>query len=582
MTKNLNSNQAAYTKTRTELGQEVEITYSAPALAKKIQTHGLKPLAVYSKLGVNLANLEQAELAEKIQTNSFLLQLYEALKHWQANQGVESFSANINQLIFLWLNAIQEGASTQTILSLLKCFEMKTSFSFSASEKCQLFLFDLLAETSHQHQQLALEYVLNYDANTQLPNIYQIIPNIEAAINQTAKSRTIGLLSLHFQAARENLTFSKLVALNLNKQIARILQQNIEPTLQLYFSGDSQFDILIPKLTSITKLNLLAAKISRAFEEMLFLNQQSILVTPFIGCAFSPSNTHTAQDLYNNAKLALENAIAKQQHLVVYSDELKQHLVDQSNLEAKVLEAFGSDNLTLFFQPIIDLKNSKCVGAELLLRWSEKFGFNIYPSLTIEILNKVGKGKMFTRWLVNSACRYASELIHEHQLKIYLTINLRAEDMYDVELPHLLLQAIALWKLNAKDIILEITENGILEYNESSNSVINQLAASGFRFALDDFGTGFSSLSRLRTMPIDLIKIDQSFVRDIVNSAEDFEIVQSIAMLSKALDKEVLAEGVEDEACLAQIKKLNIDKCQGYYFAKPMPFEQFIDWAKAH
>ena len=129
---------------------------------------------------------------------------------------------------------------------------------------------------------------------------------------------------------------------------------------------------------------------------------------------------------------------------------------------------------------------------------------------------------------------------------------------------------------------MEITENGILEYNESTHIVINQLTESGFKFALDDFGTGFSSLSRLRTMPIDLIKIDQSFVRDITHSRDDFEIVQSIAMLAKSLGKEVLAEGVEDEACLNLIKKLEIDKCQGYFFAKPMPFDQFVEWAKAY
>jgi EAL domain-containing protein (putative c-di-GMP-specific phosphodiesterase class I) len=286
--------------------------------------------------------------------------------------------------------------------------------------------------------------------------------------------------------------------------------------------------------------------------------------------------------LYDCSKLALENALFKQQHLVLYTDELKEQLSVQNELESKVLEAFASDSLTLFFQPIVNLKDSTCAGAELLLRWSEKAGYSVYPNITVEILNKVGKGKLFTRWLINSACRYAAELQFEHKLTLYLTINLRAEDLYDVELPHMLMQALALWKITAKNIILEITENGILEYNETTNSVINQLAENGFRLALDDFGTGFSSLSRLRTMPIDLIKIDQSFVRDITHSVDDFAIVKSIALLAKSLGKEVLAEGVEDQDCLDLIKRLEIDKCQGYYFAKPMPFEQFIAWAKQH
>ncbi len=566
----------------TETTHEVEIAYTVATLQEKIATYGLKQNHLYSKLRVNLHKLKLVAPSEEIQPESALLPLYNRLKEWHPAHTPETFTAEINQLIFLWLTAIQDGASTRDVFNLLKCFELKSNLGISVTPKLHLLLFDLVAETSHQHQQLALDYVLSFDANTQLPNVAQVIKNLDSAIENADNRDLVGLLSLNFQAARNKLSFSRLVALDLNRQIANVLQQNIPEDSQLYFGGDSQFDILMPKLSGITQLSLLAAKISRAFEQMLFLNHQSILVTPFIGCAFSLANTQNAQEIYNDSKIALESAIATQQAFVICNDEIKAQLLEQRNIEAKVLEAFGTDNLTLFFQPIVNLKNSKCAGAEMLLRWSEKFGYNVYPSLTIEILNKVGKGKLFTRWLVNSACRYASELIHNHKLNVYLTINLRAEDLYDTELPHLLLQSLSLWKLETKDIILEITENGILEYNENSNSVISQLAENGFRFALDDFGTGFSSLSRLRTMPIDLIKIDQSFVRDITHSKDDFEIVQSIAMLAKSLGKEVLAEGVEDAECLALIKKLEIDKVQGYYYAKPMPFEQFVDWAKAH
>lgn len=565
-----------------ELVHEIEISYTEQSLNQKLQNYGLNPQTVYDKLRVNLSALNVAEKVEKSQTNAFYVQLCEALREWLPGHNADSFTAHINQLIFLWLNAMQDGTSTQSILNLLKCFELKSLFGAAKSPKLHLFLFDLLTETSHRRQQLALEYLLNFDANTDLPNTNQIISSLDTAAKEANNRQLISLFSLHFQAARNKLTFSKLIALNLNKQIADILKQNIASDYQVFFVGDSQFDILIPNLANIAQLNLFAAKISRAFEQMLFFNQQSVLVTPYIGCAYMLASAQSAQELYNQSKMALESAIATLQPFVIYSEVLQEQLLEQNNVEAKVLEAFGSDNLTLFFQPIVNLKNGKCAGAELLLRWSEKFGYNVYPSLTIEILNKVGKGKLFTRWLINSACRYASELLYEHKLNVYLTINLRAEDLYDSELPHLLSQAVALWKLDPKDIILEITENGILEYNENSNTVIKQLADHGFKFALDDFGTGFSSLSRLRSMPIDLIKIDQSFVRDITHSRDDFEIVQSIAMLAKSLGKEVLAEGVEDEACLAQIKKLEIDKCQGYFFAKPMPFEQFIAWAKAH
>jgi len=561
---------------------EVDIAYSEQTLLKKLNAYQLNPEALYSGLRINPNALAQVETSNNSAANTYLTQLVAELEKWPRHLDIKTFTASVNHLVYLWLNALQDGASTQHILDLLKCFDLKTKFGFSKAAKLHCFLFNLVVETVQQYQEHQLNYSINYDANTQLPNASQISIGLEKAIKNARRQQLIGLFSIHFQVAKNNPIFSHIITMSLSKAISKTLQQNIPPDCQLYYSGNLQFDILLPNLASDIQLNLLAAKLQRAFEQMIFLGNQSVLVTPFIGCAFDKKSSLISLELYDCSKLALESALYKQQHLVIYTDELKKQLSVQNELENKVMDAFAADSLTLFFQPIVNLKDSSCAGAELLLRWSEKAGYSVYPSLTVEILNKVGKGKLFTRWLINSACRYAAELEHEHKLKVYLTINLRAEDLYDLELPHMLVQSLALWKITAKNIILEITENGILEYNETTNSVINQLAADGFRLALDDFGTGFSSLSRLRTMPIDLIKIDQSFVRDITHSKHDFEIVKSIAMLANSLGKEVLAEGVEDKECLELIKKMKIHKCQGYYFAKPMPFEKFIVWAKQH
>jgi EAL domain-containing protein (putative c-di-GMP-specific phosphodiesterase class I) len=566
--------------------QEVEISYTEQLLIEKLSAQALKPSHVTFALKVNQKLLKQVDQLEQTQANSFLFQLDFSLKNWLSSKDFSEFTANINQLIFLWLNAIQDGASTQTVLRYLSCFELKLLFGGNQSYKFHCFLYDLLAETTQQHQQLQLDYVLNFDANTQLRHSSQLLQSLENLQN-TNKNQLISVFSIHFQVAKNNPIFSHIIAMSLSKKITTILLQHIPADTTLYYSGNLQFDLLIPNvknhdIKNTMQLNLLAAKLSRAFEELIFIGNQSILVTPFIGCALIDYRSQKLQDILACANFALESALTSKQSLVMYSDELQAQLTAQNDLEKRVLDAFASDSLTLFFQPIMDLKTTTCVGAELLLRWSESAGPSVYPSLTVEILNKVGKGKLFTRWLVNSACRYASELLQEHQLNVYLTLNLRAEDLYDLELPHMLTQALALWSVKPSDIILEVTEDGILEINETTNDVIKQLAESGFRLALDDFGTGFSSLSRLRTMPIDLIKIDQSFVRNIEHSKDDLEIVKSIALLAHSLGKEVLAEGVEDEACLKMIKKLNIHKCQGYYFAKPMPFEQFTVWAKQH
>ncbi len=561
---------------------EIEITYSEQQIAHKLQHYSLNQQSLFTHLKINSKVLKNCAISKKNHDNLSLVELKNALQVWPKITNLSHFSQQINQLIFLWLSAIQNGEYVENVLNCLSCIECKSLFSQDNTAKLHLFLFDLFAETTQQYQQNQLDYSLNFDAHTQLPNANQILTIVEKTIEQASNNQLIALFSIQFQIARNSPIFSHIVTNNLSKKIASILKQNISTDIILFHSGNLQFDLLIPNLTNSSHLNLLAAKINRAFEEILVIQNDSVLVTPFAGVAVLQNSTENSLHLYENAKSALENAIAKHQQFVKYSELIEQELQQQNDLENKVLDAFSTDNLTLFFQPIIDLDRSICSGAELLLRWSNDTGQNIYPSVTIEILNKVGKGKLFTRWLINSACRYASELIHEHNLSIYLTINLRAEDLYDIELPHLLLQVMALWKISPQDIVLEITENGFLEYNETSQSVIQSLSDNGFRLALDDFGTGFSSLSRLRTMPIDLIKIDQSFVRDIKHSADDFEIVNSIAMLANSLGKEVLAEGVEDKDCLDLIKKMKIHKCQGYYFAKPLPFEEFVVWAKQH
>ena len=549
----------------------IEVTEAL--ILSKLLDYQLKPQHVLSKLRVNTAQLNA------LQVEPSLLKLQTKLKAWQSSDSTSIFTQNINQLVVIWLDAMQHGANLQDAMRVLRCFEIK-SFAVSSTAKFHCLMLDLLAEASLQQQDLVLDYLLNYDADTQLPNANQLHSNIENAISITQINQHVGIFSIQLQLSKNNPIFSISVAASLNKSVAELLQINMPPDSIIHANSSLQFDILLPNLSSEIKLNLLAVKLQRAFEQMLSIENQSVLATPYIGCAYALKAEIHKEDLLAHARLALESALNTQQPYLTYSNELKRQLSVQNELEKKVLEAFSNDGLTLFFQPVVNLKEEKCVGAELLLRVTEQSNFNIHPGLIVEVLNKVGKGKLFTRWLVNSACRFAAELKYEHQLKLYLTINLRAEDLYDSEIPHLLLQSAALWKISPSDLVLEVTENGVLELNETTNSVIKELAKNGFKLALDDFGTGFSSLSRLRNMPIDIIKIDQSFVRDITHSKNDYEIVKSIAALAKSLGKEVIAEGVEDQKCMELIHKMKIHKCQGYYFAKPMPFDEFVAWEK--
>lgn len=559
---------------------ELNIAYSTETLRERLEQHQLNSKNVFTKLRVNKTALTQRQ--NEYQNDVFLSDLCEAIKSWSSDGTAARFTDNLNQLIFLSINAFHHHAEIDQILNILNCFTLRRFTLFSESTIFHLFLHHLFIESLNQYHSAALDSAVNFDENSELPHTHQLEFQLDAILNQSDTTQKIALLSLQFQIESNAFLLPKSTSQDLNKQLAQILQKNIGANNDLYFNGDYKFDLVVTQIENQTQINLLIAKIFRAFEDVVFINKQSILVKPYIGYSYAESQQINASELYRQTKSALEYAINTQKPYCIYSDELEQIMHDQIILESKVLHAFDSNNLTLSLQPIVSLKNTKCVGAELLLRGSDRSGNPLPPNIIVEVLNNAGKGKFFTRWLINTACRYAHELKTTHKLNLYLSLNLRAEDLHDAELPALFSNALSLWQLEPKNIILEINENGILEQNEQASTVINALTILGFRFALDDFGTGLSSLARLRSLPIDMLKIDQSFVRNMPHSQEDYEIVQSIAMLGKSLNKEVVAEGVEDEACLNLLKQLKIDRCQGYFYSKALPYESFIAWAQAH
>ena len=273
--------------TATETAQEVEISYTEQSLIEKISAYGLKPKQILLGLKVNKKQLAQVAQAFSPQaaslSNAYLSQLVDALNNWQACNNFSDFTNQINQLIYLWLNAIHDGASTQTILRCIRCFQLKSIFGINQSSKLHCFLFELVAETTQKHHFLQLDYALNFDANTQLPHANQLLLDVENSRQDNANSPFISVFSLRFQVAKNNPIFSHMIAMSLSKKIASILLHNIPADHKLYFSGHLQFDLLIPTVKNNGQLNILAAKLSRVFEELIFLEAQSVLVTPSPG-----------------------------------------------------------------------------------------------------------------------------------------------------------------------------------------------------------------------------------------------------------------------------------------------------------
>ncbi len=556
-----------------------DVEYPAENLLLKAEQYHLDAALLSGEYAVDLSLIESLfHQIDAEENNNALEQLFVLIATWPSHIHTTNFCTRINQCVEHWVAATQSNTQITTITNLLRCLSLGADKSDTITHQFHLYLFEILGESIHLFEHNQIHYLLNHDAVTNLPNTHLLIEEIEGLIDELPATE-LSLFSIRFLIERGTHTVSPILQPTLSIKIAELLATCFPGEFTIYQSGALFFNVLIKKTITASQLNLLVAKIQRCYELIINVEEQVFIVMPVIGAAIEISSTDYSH-MYDYARVALNHALANHLDVVRYTPEISMEVERQKQLELDITDAFNNEDLELYLQPIVGLPDGHCVGAEVLLRWPNAKNKGIYPNVMVEIINKVGLGKMFTRWLIHSVCRLAHELINQNQLSVYLTLNLRAEDLYDKDLPLLILQSSQFWKIQPKDLILEITENGILEENETTISTIQQITNNGFKLALDDFGTGYSSMARLRNMPISLIKIDQSFVRDIHLSEKDFRIVQSMALLAESIGKEVLVEGIENEAALKRINDIGINKAQGYFFSKPMPFDEFVRWAK--
>lgn len=252
--------------------------------------------------------------------------------------------------------------------------------------------------------------------------------------------------------------------------------------------------------------------------------------------------------------------------------------VEAVRISNELGKALENDDLEVHYQPLIDLKSGKIKGAEALLRWThDELGF-ISPGLFIPIAETTGQITDVTRWVLDKASHGLEKIKAAMGANedLYISINFSSYDFARTDFVEHLLKTIDECHLNTSEIVLEITERVLIQQPDQAKIVLEACHNRGIRIALDDFGTGYSSLSYLHYFPIDILKVDQSFVQNIEEDKRTFELVKSIIGLGKNMELEVIAEGVETEAQARKLIEAECDSVQGYFFAKPMAEADFI------
>ena len=339
--------------------------------------------------------------------------------------------------------------------------------------------------------------------------------------------------------------------------------------------------ILLPNLKSTAQAWLAAGKIQATLEEGFSIEGEMMTVRPVVGIATFPDHAELPEELIVHADIAVGVAALRDVAQHVFQKEDRRDSDIYLGLELPLREAIRTNQLTLNFQPQIELKTNKCVAAEALLRWNAPDYGTVSPATVIRIAEASGAIGALTIWVLNTALRQQAEWLKQG-INIDVSVNLSTVNLTDSDLPDAIKQAIGTWGVPANRITFEITESATIGDAEKSIAVLNRIKALGVKIALDDFGTGYSSLSYVKNFPLDELKIDKMFIQNMRQSESDQKIVRSVIALAHSFGLKVVAEGVEDDDTLKELKKMQCDMVQGYVHSTALPVSEFVAWFEKH
>jgi diguanylate cyclase (GGDEF)-like protein len=363
------------------------------------------------------------------------------------------------------------------------------------------------------------------------------------------------------------------------REVASRLRELLRDSDTVARLGGDEFAVLLPTGTP-EGVSIVAQRILRTLEAPIMLEGQPVDIGASIGVACFPEHDDEGDSLLRHADVAMYVAKRANSGYAIYDPRYEEGRQTQLSLLSELRRAVENDELSLFYQPKIDLKTGTIRRAEALVRWIHPTRGFVSPIEFIPFAEQTGYIKRVTRWVVERAVQQAG-IWHRDRLDIAISVNISTRDLMSNELVDLVAALLQKHAVPAEQLCLEITESGFMEDPARALETLGRLHALGLRLSVDDFGTGYSSLAYLKKLPVQEIKIDRSFVMHMTEDEDDATIVRSTIELGHNMGLEVVAEGVEDRAALEYLKRLNCDQVQGYFVSKPLPTPQFVEWLKA-
>jgi diguanylate cyclase (GGDEF)-like protein len=337
--------------------------------------------------------------------------------------------------------------------------------------------------------------------------------------------------------------------------------------------GGDEFGVLLPDMDDQATVLSVASRMLREVSRPLRLDDGQVTVNVSIGIAVGDGHA-VPNLLLRDADLALNRAKVEGRNRCWLADAaLSYGAVDRMRLEEDLRHAVGRHELEVYYQPIVAMSDCRLLGLEALVRWQHPERGLLQPGAFVPIAESSGLLPALDRWVLADACRMLARW-RRVVPELYVSVNACAGQFADPSFPARVAESLRLAGLPPRALTIELTESALVADVGTAGRILQEISELGVRLALDDFGTGYSSLAYLRSMPIDVIKIDRSFVRELGGHAADDVVIRAVVGLAEALNLTVVAEGVETEFQLAELRRLRCARGQGYLFGKPMPAEQ--------
>ncbi|MEH7300284.1 putative bifunctional diguanylate cyclase/phosphodiesterase [Neobacillus drentensis] len=439
-------------------------------------------------------------------------------------------------------------------------------------------LVDKLKSEQHSLQKVIakMEYMAYHDYLTGLPNRWHFEMNLKTALEKASKTNSLVAVLFvdldRFKLINDSLGHA--VGDQLLKDVSKRIQLTIKEEDCLARQGGDEFILFLTGSTTKKEIESIVSSIHQSIQLPFKIGRQEYFISSSIGISIYPTNGSVWDDLIQQADIAMYTAKENGGNgYQWYNSDMQQEIHDMVKIETQLRKALKQNEFTLNYQPLVDIKDGRIFGFEALIRWNNADLGMIPPSEFISLAEEIGMISQLGEWVLKEACIKAKTFSKICREPIQIAVNISSKQFQEENFVEIVQHVLSETKLPPFQLELEITESVSMDNMDTVITKLNSLKEMGISISIDDFGTGYSSISYLKYLPVNTLKIDRSFVQNMLNNTKDRALVESVISLAKSFGFNVIAEGVETEEQLELLKSFDCGYAQGYLFSAPLPMK---------